>query len=68
MTHQGGYPGTLVGTLSDRGIPSIVAESGYLVDVQRAGDRGARERGAQRDAALRAARGQARAHPVATTR
>ncbi len=30
MTHQGGYPGTLVGTLSDRGIPSIVAESGYL--------------------------------------
>ena len=30
MTHQGGYPGTLVGTLSDRGFPSIVAESGYL--------------------------------------
>ena len=30
MTHQSGYPGTLVGTLSDRGIPSIVAESGYL--------------------------------------
>ena len=30
MTHQTGYPGTLVGTLSDRGIPSIVAESGYL--------------------------------------
>lgn len=29
-THQFGYPGTLVGELSSRGIPSIVAESGYL--------------------------------------
>lgn len=29
-THQFGYPGTLVGELSSRGIPSIVVESGYL--------------------------------------
>lgn len=29
-THQFGYPGTLVGTLAARGIPAIVAESGYL--------------------------------------
>ncbi len=29
-TYQFGYPGTLVGELSSRGIPSIVAESGYL--------------------------------------
>jgi predicted deacylase len=28
--HQFTYPGTLVGELSGRGIPSIVAESGYL--------------------------------------
>jgi predicted deacylase len=29
-THQFGYPGTLVGELAGRGIPAIVAESGYL--------------------------------------
>lgn len=29
-THQFGYPGTLVGELAARGIPAIVAESGYL--------------------------------------
>jgi predicted deacylase len=29
-THQFGYPGTLAGELAGRGIPAIVAESGYL--------------------------------------
>ena len=65
MTHQSGYPGTLVGTLSDRGIPSIVAESGYLstynepeIAVHVKGARNVMRHFGLLD-------GQARAHPVA---